>query len=230
MEVEPMSRLLLLATLLAPSLVLAQPKDAAKPVAKEEAKPAPKESAPKDSAPWGARARKGDAIWATLQTSQGDLTIKLFSKDAPKTVENFVSLAAGERPWIDPKNGQRIQRPLYDGTIFHRVIPDFMIQGGDPLGEGTGGPGYQFEDEFQSGRGFDKPCLMAMANSGPNTNGSQFFITEVATKHLNGKHTIFGEVVKGCELVAKIARVPAEGNRPSTSVVIKKVVLADKAP
>ena len=105
-----------------------------------------------------------------------------------------------------------------------------MIQGGDPLGEGTGGPGYQFEDEFQSGRGFDKPCLLAMANSGPNTNGSQFFITEVATKHLNGKHTIFGEVVKGCELVAKIARVPSEGNRPSTSVVIKKVVLADKAP
>jgi peptidyl-prolyl cis-trans isomerase A (cyclophilin A) len=174
--------------------------------------------------------RAGKDLYATFKTSMGDIVIKLFCKDAPKTVENFVGLATGEKQWTDPRNNEASNKPLYDGTIFHRVIPDFMIQGGDPLGEGTGGPGYQFEDEFQSGRGFDKPCLMAMANSGPNTNGSQFFITEVATKHLNGKHTIFGEVVKGCELVAKIARVPAEGNRPSTSVVIKKVVLADKAP
>jgi peptidyl-prolyl cis-trans isomerase A (cyclophilin A) len=180
-------------------------------------------------------------LYARLITNQGTLVVLLHETLAPKTVANFVGLAVGTIAWRDALSGQTMHNtPMYDGVRFHRVIPNFMIQCGDPLSRsnepratarwGTGGPGYQFEDEFQSGRGFDKPCLMAMANSGPNTNGSQFFITEVATKHLNGKHTIFGEVVKGCELVAKIARVPAEGNRPSTSVVIKKVVLADKAP
>ncbi len=151
-------------------------------------------------------ARAGKDLWATFKTTMGDIVVKLFAKDAPKTVENFVGLATGEKEWTDPRTGQKSKAKLYDGTIFHRVIPDFMIQGGDPLGKGTGGPGYQFEDEFKSGRSFDKPGLLAMANAGPNTNGSQFFITEVPTPHLNNKHTIFGEVVKGFELVAKIAR------------------------
>ncbi|MGZ6142212.1 MAG: peptidylprolyl isomerase, partial [Myxococcales bacterium] len=134
------------------------------------------------------------------------ITVKLFEKDAPKTVENFVGLATGKKEWIDPRTGQKSKAPLYDGTSFHRVIPDFMIQGGDPLGTGTGGPGYKFEDEFSSGKKFDKPGLLAMANAGPNTNGSQFFITEVPTPHLNNRHTIFGEVVKGGDLVPQIAR------------------------
>jgi peptidyl-prolyl cis-trans isomerase A (cyclophilin A) len=145
-------------------------------------------------------------LYATFQTSRGNIVIKLFDKDAPKTVANFVGLAEGKTEWIDPRNGQKSKARLYDGTSFHRVIPQFMIQGGDPLGTGTGGPGYKFEDEFSSGKKFDKPGLLAMANAGPGTNGSQFFITEVATPHLNNKHTIFGEVVKGLDLVPAIAR------------------------
>jgi peptidyl-prolyl cis-trans isomerase A (cyclophilin A) len=145
-------------------------------------------------------------LYATFQTSRGTIVVKLFEKDAPKTVENFVALAEGKMDWIDPRTGQKSKARLYDGTGFHRVIPQFMIQGGDPLGTGTGGPGFKFEDEFQSGRKFDKAGLLAMANAGPNTNGSQFFITEVATPHLNNRHTIFGEVVKGLDLVPAIAR------------------------
>jgi peptidyl-prolyl cis-trans isomerase A (cyclophilin A) len=192
----------------------------------------PKTETPKSAGAmtWGERVRNGETIFATLQTTQGDMVVKLFSKDAPRTVENFVALAAGEKTWTDPRSNQKITRPLYDGTIFHRVIPGFMIQGGDPLGEGTGGPGYEFEDELQSGRGFDKACLLAMANSGPNTNGSQFFITEKATRWLNGKHTIFGEVVAGCELVAKIARVPAQSSKPKEDVVLKRVLLSTNQP
>ena len=145
-------------------------------------------------------------LYAIFKTSRGDITIKLFEKEAPKTVANFVGLATGAREWTDPRTGSKSTAKLYDGTVFHRVIPQFMIQGGDPLGQGTGGPGYKFEDEFQSGLKFDKPGMLAMANSGPATNGSQFFITEVPTPHLNNKHTIFGEVVKGFELVPQIAR------------------------
>ena len=145
-------------------------------------------------------------LYAIFQTSVGDLTIKLFEKDAPKTIANFVGLATGAREWTDPRTGAKTTARLYDGTVFHRVIPQFMIQGGDPLGQGIGGPGYKFEDEFQSGKRFDKPGLLAMANAGPNTNGSQFFITEVPTPHLNNKHTIFGEVTKGFELVPRIGR------------------------
>jgi len=146
-------------------------------------------------------------LYAIFQTSEGNLTIKLFEKDAPKTVANFVGLATGKKKWTDPRSGAAKEGvPLYDGTVFHRVIPQFMIQGGDPLGTGTGDPGYRFEDEFGSGRRFDKPGLLAMANAGPNTNGSQFFITEVPTPHLNNRHTIFGEVLKGGELVPKIGR------------------------
>jgi len=147
-----------------------------------------------------------DPIFATFKTSLGDLVVKLLPEKAPKTVENFVSLAEGTREWTDPRTGQKSKARLYDGTNFHRVIPDFMIQGGDPLGTGTGGPGYKFADEIGPDNKFTKPGLLAMANAGPNTNGSQFFITEVPTPWLDKGHTIFGEVVKGGELVPKIAR------------------------
>jgi peptidyl-prolyl cis-trans isomerase A (cyclophilin A) len=147
-----------------------------------------------------------EEIYATFKTSLGDIVVRLFPEKAPKTVENFVGLAEGTREWTDPRSGQKVKRPLYDGTVFHRVIPDFMIQGGDPLGNGTGGPGYRFADEIGPDNKFERPALLAMANAGPGTNGSQFFITEVPTPHLNRGHTIFGEAVKGAELVAKIAR------------------------
>jgi len=215
--------LLLTALVVLPAVAAAQgkaePAKTPPPAAKvEPAKPEAKAEATN----WGAKVKAGTTIYATFQTSMGDLTIKLLTKEAPRTVENFVTLAAGEKEWLDPRNNQKTRKPLYDGTVFHRVIPNFMIQGGDPLGQGIGGPGYKFEDEFQSGKTFDKPCLLAMANSGPNTNGSQFFITEVNTPHLNGKHTIFGETVKGCDLVAKIARNKGE------QVQLKKLVLSEK--
>jgi peptidyl-prolyl cis-trans isomerase A (cyclophilin A) len=145
--------------------------------------------------------------------------VKLLPEKAPKTVENFVGLAEGKKEWKDPRTGQTVKKPLYDGTVFHRVIPGFMIQGGDPLGTGTGGPGYKFADEIGPDNKFDRPGLLAMANAGPNTNGSQFFITEVPTPHLNRGHTIFGEVVKGQELIAKIA---GTGN---SKVKLDKVVI-----
>jgi peptidyl-prolyl cis-trans isomerase A (cyclophilin A) len=146
-----------------------------------------------------------ESMNATFKTSLGEIVVKLLPEKAPKTVANFVGLAEGSKDWKDPRSGQAMKTPLYDGTLFHRVIPDFMIQGGDPLGTGTGGPGYRFEDEIGPDNRFDRPGLLAMANSGPNTNGSQFFITEVPTPHLNRGHTIFGEVVKGLELIRKIA-------------------------
>ncbi len=151
-----------------------------------------------------------EEIYATFKTSMGDIVVKLLPARAPKTVENFLGLAEGTREWTDPRSGQKVKKPLYDGTMFHRVIPDFMIQGGDPLGNGTGGPGYRFADEIGPDNKFDRPGLLAMANAGPNTNGSQFFITEVPTPHLNKGHTIFGETVKGLELVGKIARAGAK--------------------
>ena len=147
-----------------------------------------------------------DPIYATFKTSMGDIVVKLLPEKAPKTVENFLGLAEGTREWTDPRSGQKQKKPLYDGTMFHRVIPDFMIQGGDPLGTGTGGPGYKFADEIGPDNKFSKPGLLAMANAGPNTNGSQFFITEVPTPWLDKGHTIFGEVVKGGELVPQITR------------------------
>lgn len=163
---------------------------------------------------------------AIFHTTAGDLKCELFPSKAPKTVANFVGLASGTKEWTSPISGQKIQgKPLYDGTIFHRVIPSFMIQGGDPMGQGIGGPGYKFEDEFDSSVGFDRPGRLAMANSGPNTNGSQFFITEVPTPHLNGKHTIFGQCDdKAVELVKKIARMPAGPSaRPADPVKITHI-------
>jgi peptidyl-prolyl cis-trans isomerase A (cyclophilin A) len=178
------------------------------------------------------KALEGQDLWATLQTNQGAIVVKLFSKDAPKTVANFVGLASGEQPWLNPKTGAREEgKPLYDGVIFHRVIPEFMIQGGDPTGTGRGDPGYRFEDEFKSGRGFDKKGLLAMANAGPGTNGSQFFITVATPSYLNGRHTIFGEVVQGYDVVEKIAAVPRNRqDRPDADVVIQHVAVSDTQP
>src|SRR6202158_5794495 len=176
-------------------------------------------------------AEQGKELYATFQTTQGDIVVRLFSKDAPKTVANFVGLATGEKEWTDPKTHQKTRRPLYDGTIFHRVIPNFMIQGGDPLGTGVGDPGYRFEDEFKSALKFEKVGLLAMANSGPGTNGSQFFITVAKTPWLNNKHTLFGEVVSGYEVVEKISTVPSgQANRPNKEVTLTKVVVSDQAP
>ncbi|MCP3142218.1 peptidylprolyl isomerase [Pyxidicoccus xibeiensis] len=183
------------------------------------------------SGKWTKKVESGKDLYATLKTSEGDIVVRLFSKDAPKTVANFVGLAAGEKEWTDPRAGQKSKKPMYDGTVFHRVIPQFMIQGGDPTGTGMGDPGYRFEDEFQSGRGFDKVGLLAMANAGPNSNGSQFFITTATPAHLNNRHTIFGEVVKGYDVVEKIGNVPRDSrDRPLTAVVVTRVELSDKAP
>lgn len=163
-------------------------------------------------------------LYAVMETTQGNITIQLFEKEAPKTVENFVGLAEGTKEFTDPKTREKVKRPFYDGLIFHRVIPGFMIQGGDPMGSGMGGPGYQFGDEFVSSLKFDRAGRLAMANAGPNTNGSQFFITEGPTDHLNNRHTIFGQVIEGQDVVNKIARVSRDGrDRPTTPVVINKV-------
>ena len=173
--------------------------------------------------------RAGKDLFAKFDTTEGLIVVKLFPKDAPKTVENFVGLATGEKEWTDPASGDKKKNtPLYDGTIFHRCIKEFMVQGGDPLGRGTGGPGYKFEDEFQSGRRFDKPGLLAMANAGPNTNGSQFFITVIPTTWLNNKHTIFGEVVSGQDVVDRVANVipKGPGDRPVTPVKITKLTIS----
>ena len=182
--------------------------------------------------PWQQKALRGQDLYATLETNEGDIVVKLFSKDAPLTVANFVGLATGEQTWRHPGTGEVAQnKPLYQGIIFHRVIPGFMIQGGDPLGMGTGTPGYSFEDEFQSGRGFDKTGLLAMANRGPGTNGSQFFITVSTPQHLNNRHTIFGEVVKGYDVVQRISQVPTgERDKPRKDVVLKKVTLSETQP
>jgi len=165
---------------------------------------------------------------AVFDTTMGTLRCKLFPKEAPKTVANFIGLADGSKDWKDPATGQTKHGvPLYSGTIFHRVIPNFMIQGGDPLGTGTGDPGYKFADEIVPSLTFDRPGRLAMANSGPNTNGSQFFITEVLTPWLNGHHTIFGQCDDAsAELVKKIARVPKDArDKPTTPVRINKIVI-----
>jgi peptidyl-prolyl cis-trans isomerase A (cyclophilin A) len=167
-----------------------------------------------------------EVLTATLATTQGTVTVRLFPDQAPKTVRNFVELAEGGREWTNPKTRATTKDKLYDGTIFHRVIPNFMIQGGDPLGTGTGGPGYQFADEIHPDLKFDKPYLLAMANAGRGTNGSQFFITVAPTPWLNGKHTIFGEVIDGIDVVDAITSVQtAPGDRPVTEVVLQSVTI-----
>jgi len=169
---------------------------------------------------------------AVFDTTMGTLRCKLFAKEAPKTVANFIGLADGTKDWKDPATGQTKHGvALYSGTIFHRVIPGFMIQGGDPMGSGYGDPGYKFADEFVPSLTFDRPGRLAMANSGPNTNGSQFFITDVPTPHLNGRHTIFGQCDEASvELVKKIARVPKDSrDKPITPVRINKIVIEKPA-
>jgi peptidyl-prolyl cis-trans isomerase A (cyclophilin A) len=167
-----------------------------------------------------------NTLTATLRTSQGTVVVRLFPDHAPKTVQNFVELAEGSREWADPASRKKTKAKLYDGTIFHRVIPKFMIQGGDPLGTGTGGPGYKFADEFHPDLSFDRPYLLAMANAGPGTNGSQFFITTVPTHHLNRRHTIFGEVISGSDVVDAISNVRTGRNdRPVSDVVLESVVI-----
>jgi peptidyl-prolyl cis-trans isomerase A (cyclophilin A) len=156
------------------------------------------------------------------------VVVRLFPDHAPKTVRNFTELAGGGREWRNPATGATTKDRLYDGTIFHRVIAGFMIQGGDPLGTGTGGPGYKFADEIHPDLRFDRPYLLAMANAGPGTNGSQFFITTVPTPHLNGKHTIFGEVIEGSDVVDKISQVrTGRGDRPLEDVVLESVQITE---
>jgi peptidyl-prolyl cis-trans isomerase A (cyclophilin A) len=173
-----------------------------------------------------AQEKKGP-VYATMKTSMGDVVILLFEEKAPKTVANFVDLATGAKEWTDPKTKQKVKRPLYNGTIFHRVIPDFMIQGGDPLGNGTGGPGFRFADEFHPDLKHSKPGILSMANAGPNTNGSQFFITHKATPWLDGKHSVFGEVVKGQDVVNAMANAPRDSrDKPTKDVVLVEVVIS----
>jgi len=166
--------------------------------------------------------------YAVFDTNLGEITCALFPDQAPVTVENFVGLANGTKEFVDPKTGERTKRPFYNGLVFHRVIPKFMIQGGCPLGSGTGGPGYKFQDEFSADLSFDRPGRLAMANAGPGTNGSQFFITVAPTDWLDNHHTIFGQVVKGQDVVNKIVNTPrGAGDRPKTPVVMNTVQIVE---
>ncbi|MBI2081451.1 MAG: peptidylprolyl isomerase [candidate division NC10 bacterium] len=177
-----------------------------------------------------APARTGP-VFATLKTSMGVIVVRLYEDKAPTTVGNFVGLASGTKEWTDPKTGKPVTRPLYSGTVFHRVIPNFMIQGGDPLGTGAGGPGYRFADEFHPDLKHGKAGVLSMANAGPNTNGSQFFITHRATPWLDGRHTVFGEVVEGMDVVEAIGRVPRDArDRPLKPVVLEEILIGRGAP
>jgi peptidyl-prolyl cis-trans isomerase A (cyclophilin A) len=167
-------------------------------------------------------------LTATLHTTAGDIVVQLFPDHAPVTVQNFVGLAEGSKEWTNPATGQKSNESLYAGTVFHRVIDGFMIQGGDPLGSGRGGPGYQFKDEFHPDLRFDRPYLLAMANAGPGTNGSQFFITTGPTPHLNRRHTIFGEVADADSraVVDRIDKTPTDrSDRPREDVTINSVTI-----
>jgi peptidyl-prolyl cis-trans isomerase A (cyclophilin A) len=164
--------------------------------------------------------------YAKFETTEGSFTIRLFDKEAPNTVANFVGLAEGTREWRDPATGERKKAPFYDGVTFHRVINGFMIQGGDRLGTGTGGPGYTFADEFSPTLRHDKAGILSMANAGPGTNGSQFFITLGPTPHLDNRHSVFGEVVEGLDVVRRIGAVPTgRQDRPVTPVVIRTLTI-----
>jgi len=174
----------------------------------------------------------GQKLYATFKTTMGDMVAELFWDKVPKTIENFVGLAEGTKEWTHPATGEKMSgTPLYNGTVFHRVIPNFMIQGGDPLGKGTGGPGYRFEDEFHPELKHTVPGILSMANAGPNTNGSQFFICEVATPWLDNKHSVFGQVIENVELVPKITNVPrGPGDRPNQDIVLQQVLIGRGQP
>jgi peptidyl-prolyl cis-trans isomerase A (cyclophilin A) len=168
-------------------------------------------------------------LYAKFETSMGDMLVRLYEKEVPNTVANFVGLALGTKNYIDPNTNKPGNGPYYDGTKFHRVIPEFMIQAGDPTATGRGGPGYRFKDEFVAGLKHDRPGILSMANAGPNTNGSQFFITEVPTPWLDNRHSVFGEVVEGVENIAKITHVKRDGrDKPLTDVVLQKVTIFRK--
>jgi len=191
----------------------------------EEAKPtAPPKAETK------AAAKKGKKMYVIMDTTMGKIKIHLFKDEAPNTVANFVDLAEGRKEWRDPKSGEKKKTHFYDGLVFHRVIPKFMIQGGDPLGNGTGGPGYTFKDEFHPNLKHTKPGMLSMANAGPNTNGSQFFITVAPTPFLDGKYSIFGEVVEGYDVVEAISNVPRDmsNDRPKTEVKVKSVKIVQE--
>ena len=164
--------------------------------------------------------------YAVIKTSMGDITCQLYPDKAPITVKNFIGLANGSGKWIDPKTFESGNGPLYKGVIFHRVIPNFMIQTGDPMGTGMGGPGYKFQDEIDASLNFSKPGILAMANSGPASNGSQFFITVAPCEWLNGNHTIFGKVVKGYDIAVKISKAATgENDRPVKPIIIKEITI-----
>jgi peptidyl-prolyl cis-trans isomerase A (cyclophilin A) len=169
-------------------------------------------------------------LLAHFTTSEGNFTARLFDAEAPKTVANFAGLAEGTIDWTDPRTGSKVKQPYYNGTIFHRVIADFMIQGGDPLGQGTGGPGFTFADEFSPKLRHGKPGMLSMANRGPNTNGGQFFITLVPTPWLDNKHSVFGEIVEGMEVVEKIGRTATSkpADRPLAPITIQSVTIERK--
>ncbi len=164
-------------------------------------------------------------LYAHLTTSEGTFTARLFEEEVPETVANFTGLAEGTREWTDPRTSRTVKQPYYDGTIFHRVIEEFMIQGGDPLGQGTGGPGYTFADEFSPKLRHDRKGVLSMANRGPNTNGGQFFITLAPTPWLDNKHSIFGEIVSGLEVVERIGGTPTSqpGDRPLKPIAVHSV-------
>ena len=165
-------------------------------------------------------------VYAKFVTTEGNFTVQLFDQDAPLTVANFVGLAEGTKEWTDPRTGQKVKKPYYNGIIFHRIIDGFMIQGGDPLGRGTGGPGYTFADEFSPKLKHSKAGMLSMANSGPNTNGGQFFITLGPTPHLDGRHSVFGEVVEGMSVVEKIGHTKVgPGDRPAKDIVMTSVTI-----
>jgi peptidyl-prolyl cis-trans isomerase A (cyclophilin A) len=169
-------------------------------------------------------------LYAHFTTSEGNFTARLFDAETPNTVANFTGLADGSKEWTDPRSGQRVKQPYFNGTVFHRVIADFMIQGGDPLGQGTGGPGYNFADEFHATLRHSKPGILSMANRGPNTNGGQFFITLVPTPWLDDKHSVFGEIVEGMDVVKKIGGTPTSkpGDRPVKPITIETVTIEKK--
>lgn len=173
----------------------------------------------------------GDKLYATFRTSMGDMVAELEWEKAPKTVENFVGLAEGTKEWTNPRTREKSKTPFYNGTVFHRVIPEFMIQGGDPLGTGIGGPGYNFADEFHPSLRHNAPGILSMANAGPHTNGSQFFITEVPTPFLDNRHSVFGKIIQNLELVGQIARVQRDSrDKPLQDVVIEQIIIGRKIP
>ena len=169
-------------------------------------------------------------VYAQFVTSEGNFTVRLFDQDAPKTVENFVGLAEGTKQWTDPRTNQKVTKPYYDGVIFHRVIDKFMVQSGDPLGQGIGGPGYTFNDEFHPKLRHDKAGVLSMANRGPNTNGGQFFITLGPTPHLDDRHSVFGEVTEGMDVVRKIgSTATGSQDRPLKPIVIQTIKIERRA-